>query len=74
MPTLIETLETEVLHLCAADRARILERLMASFDDDSALDEAWLDKALHREAEVDAGIVQLVSGYEALARIRVRLV
>ncbi len=73
MPTPIETLEAEVLHLGAADRARLLERLIASFDVDPEIEEAWLDEALRREAAAAAGEVVLVPGHEALARVQARL-
>ncbi len=38
-----------------ADRARIQERLIESFDHESKVAEAWLDKALSREEEIASG-------------------
>lgn len=73
MPTPVHELEAEVLSLAAPDRARLLERLIESFDRDSKIDEAWLDEALRREQEVLAGKVAMVSGPEAVARIRAQL-
>jgi putative addiction module component (TIGR02574 family) len=73
MPTPVHELEAEVLSLAAPDRARILERLIESFDRDTKVDEAWLDEALRREAEVVSGKVAMVPGHEALARIRAQL-
>lgn len=73
MPTPVHELEAEVLSLAAADRARILERLIESFDRDARIDEAWLDEALRREAEVLSDKVAMVPGHEAVERIRARL-
>ncbi len=73
MTTPVHELEAEVLSLAAPDRARILERLIESFDRDTKVGEAWLDEALRREEEVVSGKVAMVSGREAVARIRTRL-
>jgi putative addiction module component (TIGR02574 family) len=66
-------LEAAVLSLGADDRARILERLIDSFDRDSKVDDAWLDEALRREADTASGQTLKVSGEAAVARIRARL-
>ena len=73
MPLPVHELEAEVLGLAAADRARISERLIESFDRDTKIDEAWLDESLRREEEVVSGKVAMVPGREAVARIRARL-
>jgi putative addiction module component (TIGR02574 family) len=73
MPTPVHELEAEVLRLPPDARARLLERLIASFEPPSASQRAWLHEAQRRQAEVDAGAVALVSGDEALARVRARL-
>lgn len=73
MATPIHELEAEVLSLSAADRARTLERLIESFDNDTKIDSAWLDEALRREQEVASGKVAMVSGREAVARVRAQL-
>lgn len=73
MSTSVDDLEAEVLSLPAPDRARLLERLIQSFDRDSKIEEAWLDEALRREQEVLDGKAVLVPGPEALAKIRARL-
>ena len=69
----VHELEAEVLRLAATDRARILERLIESFDRDTKVGEAWLDEALRREEEVISGKVAMVSGREAVSRIRALL-
>ncbi len=69
----IHEIETEVLRLGTEDRARILERLIASFEPDSQIENAWVSEALRREAEVISGNVQLVPAAEAIARVRARI-
>ena len=69
----VHELEAEVLSLAAADRARILERLIESFERDTKIGEAWIDTALRREEEVISGQVKMVPGREAVARIRALL-
>lgn len=73
MTTPVHELEAEVLSLAAPDRARILERLIESFDRDTKVGKAWLDEALRREEEVVSGKVAMVPGREAVARIRAQL-
>ena len=73
MPTPVHDLEAEVLSLPPEDRARILERLIASFEPKSSAQRAWLDIALHRQADVKAGNVAMVPGDEALKRVRARI-
>ena len=69
----VHEIEAQVLRLAAEDRARILERLIASFEPDSGVEQAWVDEALRRAADVLDGKVRLVSGTEAVARVRSRI-
>ena len=55
------------------DRARLLERLIASFEPKSNAQKAWMDLALRRREDVRAGKVSMVPGDEALARVRARI-
>jgi putative addiction module component (TIGR02574 family) len=73
MPLPVHDLEAEVLSLPPEDRAHLLERLIASFEPQSAAQRAWVDAALRRQADVKAGKVAMVPGDEALARVRARL-
>jgi putative addiction module component (TIGR02574 family) len=72
MPTANE-LEAEVLRLSPPERARILERLLESFELEADSDEAWISEALRREEEVQSGKVSLLSGAEVVAGIRSRI-
>jgi len=69
----IHELEAEALNLPPADRARLLERLIESFDRESKVMDAWLDEALRREQELSAGKAAAAPGRESVARIRSRL-
>ena len=73
MTTPIHELEAQVLSLAAPDRARLLERLIESFEPETSAQKAWVTEALRREADVKAGRSKMVSGPEALERVRARL-
>jgi len=73
MPTPVEVLESEVLALAPAERARLLERLIASLDSDPEIQTAWVQEATRREAQVTSGAASFVPGEEALARLRAKL-
>ena len=69
----VHELEAEVLGLPPEERARLLERLIESFEPESCVRDAWLALSLTREAEVKSGTVVLVPGPEAVARIRAKI-
>ena len=74
MNTQLEIIEAEALKMPLADRTHLLERLIASLDSDPEVESAWALEADRREAALDAGEVAEVSGPEAIARLRARLV
>jgi hypothetical protein len=69
----VEVLAQQVLQLPAADRARLLDQVISSLDADRERDRRWSDLAVRRDAEADANPAVLVSGHEAVARIRAEL-
>lgn len=73
MTTPVHDLEAEVLSLPPEERARLLERLIASFEPKSAAQRAWMELALRRQEEVRSGKVAMVPGDTALARVRARI-
>jgi hypothetical protein len=73
MATPVHDLAAEVLDLPAEDRARMLELLIASFEPKSNAQKAWMNLALRRRQDVRDGTVAMVSGDEALARVRARI-
>ncbi len=72
MSTTLEALQAEVLRLSPADRARLLDRLIASLDVDSEAEAAWDDLADKREQELETGAVRSVSLDVAIARLEAR--
>ncbi len=70
MPTNLEILEAEALRLTNEERARLVERLIASLDIDPAVDEAWAAEVERRHAELERGEVAPLPGPETLARLK----
>ena len=68
----LETLEAEVLRLSAAERSRLLDRLIASLDVDAEIEAEWDAVADSREAEIDSGTAQSIPFEEAIARLEAR--
>ena len=73
MPTPVEDLAAQALVLPPEDRAKLVERLIASFEPRSASQAAWLRLAQSRREDVKAGKTSMVPGDEALARVRARI-
>ena len=72
MHTAIEVLEAQVLQLSTENRARLLDRLILSLDQDKVRDQAWDALAARRDAEIESGQIVAVDGPEALARLRAK--
>jgi len=70
MSSSIESIEAEALQLSPTDRARLVERLIASLDVDPEIEEAWATEVERRNSEVENGTVSLVSGPEAIAKLK----
>lgn len=73
MSTPVEDLAAQALTLPPEDRAKLVERLIASFEPRSAAQAAWLQLARARRDEVQSGKTAMVPGDEALARVRARI-
>ena len=69
----IDLLTRQVLQLPAADRARLLDQVISSLDVDLERDARWNALAAERDAEADADPSVLISGPQAVARIRASL-
>jgi len=69
------TIEQEALHLPALERAKLAHKLLLSLDDMSEpeIEEAWLDEAERRAAEIDQGLVQLIPAEEVSRKARALL-
>lgn len=72
MAATVEMLEAEVLRLAPADRSRLVERLLASLDEDQDIEAAWDAVADARADELKSGAAVAVSLGEALARLEAR--
>ena len=72
MPTNLETLQAEVLRLSPADRAHLLDRLVASLDVDESAEAAWDELADKREKELSSRSVESVPLEVAIARLEAR--
>lgn len=72
MTIALETLQAEVLRLSPADRAKLLDRLIASLDVDASAEAAWDKLADEREQELAAGVVATVPLDVAIARLEAR--
>lgn len=66
----LDALEAEALRLSAAERARLVERLIASLDIDPEVEEAWAAEVERHNAEIESGAVDLIFGPEALAELK----
>ena len=72
MTTQIEMLEAEVLRLPAAERALLVQALVASLDEDSAVENDWAVEVDRRLAQIEAGEVNLVPGGVALDKLKAK--
>jgi hypothetical protein len=71
--TTVEDLAAQALALPPEDRAKLVERLISSFEPRSPAQAAWLTLAPKRRDAVGAGQVAMVRGEEALTRVRARI-
>ena len=62
-------IKAAALALQPEERAELMDELAASFDE-PAIEEAWLDEARRRIAELDQGKVRPVAAEEVFARGR----
>lgn len=72
MTITLETLQAEVLRLSPADRAKLLDRLIASLDVDAGAEAAWDKLASEREQELAVGTASAVPLDVAIARLEAR--
>jgi putative addiction module component (TIGR02574 family) len=70
MSSTVETLEAQALQLSAAERAQLVERLIASLDIDPEVEEAWAAEVERRNAEIESGSVSLIPGPQALVKLK----
>ncbi len=73
MATPIEELEAVVLNLPPTERSRLLDKLLASFDQDPSIEDAWMKEAKRRDDEIESGAVAAAPGHVVMARLRTGL-
>ena len=66
----VETLEAAALQLTPADRARLVNRLIATLDADHDVEEAWAAEVERRQTEIENGTVSLLPGPETLTKLK----
>src|SRR3954451_6309161 len=66
----VETLEAAALQLTPADRARLVDRLIATLDADPEVEEAWAVEVERRQVEIENGTVSLMPGPETLTKLK----
>lgn len=72
MSSNLEILQAEVLRLSPADRARLLDRLVASLDVDASVEAAWEAVADQREQDLSSGAVEAVPLEVVITRLEAR--
>lgn len=65
-----EALEAEALNLSAAERARLVKKLIASLDAEPDIEAAWAVEIERRHTEIESGAISLLPGAETLARLK----
>ena len=73
MSIALESLKNQVLGLPQEDRARLLDSIIDSLDDEKSLDRAWDQEAARRDLEVENGTDVCVDGKVVLARLRAQI-
>ncbi len=68
----LETLQAEVLLLSSSDRAKLLDSLIASLDEDAEVEAAWDALADAREQALRDGTVDTVPLEDVMARLEAR--
>ena len=66
----VETLEAAALRLTPGDRARLVDRLIATLYADPEVEEACAAEVERRQAELENGTASLLPGPETLTRLK----
>jgi len=67
---LVEQVQSLALELPRAERARLAERLIASLDEDSEIEQAWLSEVRRRVAELRSGSVTPIPGEQVFEELK----
>lgn len=69
MFTTVEQVESAAMQLPRPERARLAERLIASLDEDAAVEQAWADEIERRVAELRSGVVKPIPGEQVFEEL-----
>ena len=71
----IDELKREALRLDPSGRADLARELLQSLDDlsENEVERLWVDEALRRDAELDAGLARTIPADEVFTAARARL-
>ena len=72
MQATLEMVQAEVMRLSPADRAKLLDSLIASLDIDADAEAAWDELADGREHDLETGAAQATPLEVAVARLEAR--
>jgi putative addiction module component (TIGR02574 family) len=67
--TTVDEVESVALQLPRAERARLAERLIASLDEDLAIEDRWKEEVQRRVDELRAGTVPSIPGEQVFREI-----
>ena len=73
MKSPVDELEAAVLSLSQHDRARLAERLIASLDEPSEVEAAWVEEIARRIAAFRAGDMKSYPGPDVMSEARSRI-
>jgi putative addiction module component (TIGR02574 family) len=69
----VQRLEAAVLSLPLAERARLAERLIASLDEPTEIEEAWAVEVKRRLDALDRGEIELIPTEQVMEEARRRI-
>jgi len=71
----VAELMREALMLSARDRASMAHELLSSLESlsEAEVEQLWVEEALRRSAEIDAGLVETIPADQVIAEARARL-
>jgi len=70
----VDELKAEALRLAPHARADLARDLLSSLDElsEAEIEQLWLEEAVRRDRELDAGTVEAIPAEEVLARAKAR--
>jgi len=71
----VDELKRAALRLSAAERASLAHELLSSLESlsEAEVEQLWVEEALRRSAEIDAGLVETIPADQVIAEARARL-